>query len=575
MNIFLNYKEKFSKYLLSLRERKIINFPSDLKNLNVEISPKEQSSDMSCNVAMLLSKYNNKTPLDLADELKEHFKKDFKEFKDVKSARPGFLNFSFKSEFWKKFIIDILKQDSKFGADKKGKLNYNLEFVSANPTGPMHVGHCRGAVLGDVIANLLKFNGNQVHKEYYINDYGGQIKNFVLSVYYRILEIKENKKFPQNQDLYPGNYIIDIAKKILKNKKIKNFSNFNKIYNSLSEESLDLSIKLIKKNLEDLGVKHDIFIKESQLIKKKFVNNAIDKLKKKGDVYIGKLEAPKGESDKNWKSRDLLLFRSTKFGDDSDRVIQKEDKSWTYFANDIAYHSYKIDRKFDILINILGADHAGYIKRIKAAVKAISNNKIELICKVSQLVKLFKDGKPFKMSKRKGDYITAEDLLNEVGKDSVRFMMLNRSNEVELDFDFQKVTEKSKDNPVFYVQYAYARINSIFRLIKLDIDKYKIDKDFDFDLNNHELEILRKISEWPKCIEMSCKKLEPHRIPYYLYDLSTLFHSYWNMGKESKSYRFVQEGEINNISRLVLLKSLSIVIQNAMSILGVGTPKSM
>ena len=281
MNIFLNYKEKFLKYLLSLRERKIINFPSDLKNLNVEISPKEQSSDMSCNVAMLLSKYNNKTPLDLADELKEHFKKDFKEFKDVKSARPGFLNFSFKSEFWKNFIIDILKQDLKFGADKKVKLNYNLEFVSANPTGPMHVGHCRGAVLGDVIANLLKFNGNKVHKEYYVNDYGGQIKNFVLSVYYRILEIKENKKFPQNQDLYPGNYIIDIAKKILKNKKIKNFSNFNKIYNSLCEESLDLSIKLIKKNLEDLGVKHDIFIKESQLIKKKFVNNVIDKLKKR------------------------------------------------------------------------------------------------------------------------------------------------------------------------------------------------------------------------------------------------------------------------------------------------------
>ena len=575
MNIFLDYKKKFLKYLLSLKKKKIIDFPGDIKNLTVEIPPKEQTSDMSCNVAMLLSKYNNKTPIDLADKLKEHFKKDFNEFQEVKSARPGFLNFSFKSEFWKKYIFEILKQDSKFGIDKSKKLNYNLEFVSANPTGPMHVGHCRGAVLGDVIGNLLKFNGNKVHKEYYVNDYGVQIKKFVQSVYYRILEIRENKKFPEDKDLYPGDYIIDIAEKILREKKIKNFSNFDKIYNSLSKESLDLSIKLIKKNLKDLGIKHDIFVKESQLIKKKLVTKVIDKLKKKNHVYTGKLEAPRGESEKDWKSKNLLLFRSTKFGDDADRVIQKEDKSWTYFASDIAYHSFKIDRNFDVLINILGADHAGYVKRIKAAVKAISNSKVELICKVSQLVKLFKEGKPFKMSKRKGDYITAEDLLNEVGKDSVRFIMLNRSNDVELDFDFQKVTEKSKENPVFYVQYAYARINSIFRLIKLDIDKYKINKDFDFDLNNHELEILRKISEWPKCIEMSYKKLEPHRIPYYLYDLSTLFHSYWNMGKENKSYRFIQEGKIKNYSRLTLLKALTIVIQNGMLILGVSIPKSM
>ena len=269
MNIFLDYKKKFIKYLLSLKKKKIIDFPEDIKNLTVEIAPKEQSSDMSCNVAMLLSKYNNKTPIDLADKLKEHFKKDFNEFQEVKSAKPGFLNFSFKSEFWTKYIFEILKQDSKFGIDKSKKLNYNLEFVSANPTGPMHVGHCRGAVLGDVIGNLLKFNGNKVHKEYYVNDYGVQIKNFVQSVYYRILEIRENKKFPDDKDLYPGDYIIDIAKKILREKKIKNFSNFDKIYNSLSKESLDLSIKLIKKNLKDLGIKHDIFVKESQLIKKK------------------------------------------------------------------------------------------------------------------------------------------------------------------------------------------------------------------------------------------------------------------------------------------------------------------
>ena len=575
MNIFLDYKKKFSDYLSLLKKKGIIHFPSDLSNLTVEVSPKEQSSDMSSNIAMVLSKYNNKTPIILADELKKYFKKDFSEFKDVKSAKPGFLNFKFKTEFWKNYIIEILKEDSNFGSNKGDKLKYNIEFVSANPTGPLHVGHCRGAVLGDVISNLIKFNGNEIYKEYYVNDYGGQIKNFVLSVYYRILEIKENKKFPENKDLYPGNYIIDIAEKILKEKKIDNFKNFDKIYNLLSQESIKLSIKIIKKNLENLGVKHDIFVYESKLIENNFVKDSIDKLKNGNHVYIGKLEAPKSEIEKNWKSKDLLLFKSSKFGDDSDRALQKKDNSWTYFANDIAYHSYKIDRKFDILINILGADHAGYIKRIKAAVKAISNNKVDLICKVSQLVKLFKKGQPFKMSKRKGDYITAEDLLDEVGKDSVRFMMLNRSNDVEIDFDFEKVTEKSKENPVFYVQYAYARINSIFRLLKLDIDKHKANKEFDFHLNTYELEIIKKISEWPKCIEMSYKKLEPHRIPYYLYDLSTLFHSYWNKGKENEDYRFVKDGEVKNNSRLLLLKAISIVIKNGMSILGVNTPKSM
>ena len=233
-------KNKFLKYLFSLKKKNIINFPEDLKNLTVEISPKEQSADISCNAAMILSKHNNKTPIDLADKLKDYFKKDFSEFEDIKSAKPGFLNFTFKPEFWEKYIIEILKQDSKFGADKKDNLNYNLEFVSANPTGPLHVGHCRGAVLGDVISNLLKFNGNQVHKEYYINDYGTQIKNFVLSVYYRILEINENKKFPEDKGLYPGNYIVDIAKKILKDKKINNFSNFEKIYDLLSKESINL-----------------------------------------------------------------------------------------------------------------------------------------------------------------------------------------------------------------------------------------------------------------------------------------------------------------------------------------------
>ena len=455
------------------------------------------------------------------------------------------------------------------------KKKYNIEFVSANPTGPLHVGHCRGAILGDVLSNMLIFNNNKVIKEYYVNDHGGQIKNFVKSVYYRILEIKKKKPFPYDQNLYPGEYIINIAKKIIKKKKIKNYEDFEKIYKSLSSESLKYSMDLIKMNLKLLGVTHNNFVYESSLIKNKTVLKVVKKLEKRKYIYKGKLNAPKAELEKEWKIRDQLLFKSTLFGDDTDRSLTKDDGSWTYFAGDLGYHSHKISRKFDILINILGSDHTGYIKRIVSATKAISNNKINLLCKVSQLVKLYKNGQPFKMSKRKGDYITAEDLVKEVGKDSTRFMMLSRSNDVELDFDFQKVTEKSKENPVFYVQYAYARINSVFRLIKLDLNKrIKIDNK-KFSLNGYEIEIMKKISEWPRCLEISTAKLEPHRITFYLYELVTLFHSYWNMGKDNYELRFIYRNKNFIPSRLILLQALAIVIRNGMSILGVSTPKKM
>ena len=562
-------------YLKSLEKKKIIDLPDNLKGLIVELPPKEHKGDMSCNVAMILAKFNKKTPLDLANILKKNFLENFKEFEKIDVAKPGFLNINFKIDFWKNHLFKIIQSDANYGSNRNLQQKYNIEFVSANPTGPLHVGHCRGAILGDVLSNLLKFNGHLVTKEYYVNDYGNQIKIFVFSVYHRILEITEKKIFPSNKDLYPGDYIIDIAKKIVEEKNIKDFKNFNKVYEKLAKESLKFSIELIKNNLDNLGVKHDIFVYESELIKNEFVSKTIKKLQKDNYVYKGKLEPPKGELSKNWKTRDQLLFNSTKFGDDTDRALQKEDKTWTYFASDIAYHAHKINRNFDILVNILGSDHAGYIKRITSAVRAISKNKINLVCKVSQLVKLFKKGEPFKMSKRKGDYITVEDLIKEVGRDSVRFMMLNRSNDVELNFDFEKVTEKSKDNPVFYVQYAYARINSIFRILKLDIENDIKLVNEDFTLNQYEIEILKKISEWPRCVEISSFKFEPHRIPFYLYDLVTLFHSYWNLGKENKEFRFILKNNSLNNSRLLLLQALFIVIRNGMSILGVSTPKSM
>ena len=575
MNLLLHYQKKIFNSLKNLEKKKLIQISLQLKRFTVELPPKNHKADISCNAAMILAKVNKTSPIKLGEILKKHLLSNFKEFKSIEIAGPGFLNICFNISFWREYLTKIIKLDSKYGSNTTFKKKYNIEFVSANPTGPLHVGHCRGAVLGDVLSNLLSFNGNKVTKEYYVNDYGEQIKSFVSSVYYRILEITENKTFPNDKNLYPGNYIIDIAKRIIKSKAIKDFTNLEKIYKRLYSESLKHSMQLIKGNLNLLGVKHNNFVYESKLINNKTVSKVVKKLKKENYIYEGKLDIPKGEQTKNWKIRNQLLFKSTLFGDDTDRALQKADGAWTYFAGDMAYHSHKISRKFDVLINILGADHAGYTKRIISATKAISKNKVNLVCKVSQLVKLFKNGKPFKMSKRKGDYITVEDLIKEVGKDSTRFMMLNRSNDVELDFDFEKVTEKSKDNPVFYVQYAYARINSIFRLLKLDLrSRIKLDNK-KFTLNRYEIEILKKISEWPKCVELSSSRLEPHRIPFYLYELVTLFHSYWNLGKDNKEFRFVSKHNNINNSRLVVLQALSIVIKNGMLILGVSAPSSM
>ena len=575
MNLFFDYNKKISSFLENLEKKNILKSSGAISSLTVELPPKGLKGDLSCNAAMILAKLNKKSPFDIAEILREKILESFNEIDQIEIAKPGFLNIFFKNEFRKKLLLNIIELNSTFGSSKRKRKNYNIEFVSANPTGPLHVGHCRGAIIGDVLSNLLKFNGHNVTKEYYVNDYGGQIKIFVLSIYYRIIEILEKKKFPNDLNLYPGDYIITIAKQIVKENEISDFKDYNKIYEKLKNISLKLSMKLIKSNLKILGIEHDHFVYESDLIKNNLVPMTIDKLKKDGYVYLGELNPPKGELTKEWKSRKQLLFNSTKFGDDTDRALQKIDGTWTYFASDIAYHENKINRNFDTLINILGADHAGYINRITSAVKALSQNKMNLVCKVSQLVKLYKNNKPFKMSKRKGDYIVVDDLVNEVGKDSVRFMMLNRSNDVELDFDFEKVTEKSKENPVFYVQYAYARINSIFKILKLNLsDEFKLNDDT-FKFNQYEIEILKKISEWPKCIETSYTKLEPHRIPFYLYDLVTLFHSYWSLGKENREFRFIQENLKFNSNRIALIKALSIVINNGLSILGVSSPKSM
>ena len=577
MNIFELYLDKIKSIIVDLNKNNQLEIPEIFNGINAEIPPPKFDCDISTNVAMVLSKINKTSPLELAEKLAPEIKNKDSQIETISVAKPGFINIKFKPSYWSNFIQNITDNADSFGINEKEKKNnYLVEFVSANPTGPLHVGHCRGAILGDVISNVLIFNKHQVTKEYYVNDYGNQIINFTKSVYFRIREVHFNETFPQdNPDLYPGDYLIDFAKNIISNNSGLNFDNFDEINDKLTALSIEQALLLIKNNLNSLGINHDNFVSERSIVLNNEVESVIDFLEKNNFIYKGKIKAPAGEDNKDWVEREQLLFKSTDFGDDKDRALQKSDGTWTYFASDVAYHKNKVDRKFDYLINILGADHAGYIKRITSSVEALSGKKDKLICKISQLVKLIKNKKPFKMSKRKGDYITVDDLIEEVGKDATRFIMLNRSSDVELDFDFDAVKEKSKDNPLYYVQYCYARISSVFRHINKDLNSNIELNDFNFEYSNDEIKILKKLSEWPKCIDSASTKLEPHRIPVYLYDLASEFHSYWNLGKQFPEKRFINDQKTVSPDKLIFLKAISNVIKTGMDIVGVDTPNQM
>ena len=577
MNNFEIYLDKIKSIIVDLNKKGELIIPETLNGINSEIPPAKFDSDISTNVAMVLSKLNKKSPLDLAEKISPIIKENDPLIESITIVKPGFINIKFKPIFWSNFIKEIIFNAKTFGInEKEKKLNYLVEFVSANPTGPLHVGHCRGAILGDVISNVLLFNNHKVTKEYYVNDYGNQIINFTKSVYFRIREVKYNETFPsENPDLYPGDYLIDFANNIVTSNKDLNFDKYEDISEKLTALSIEQALLLIKKNLKSLGIKHDSFVSEKKIVENKEVENVINFLESNNFVYKGKIKAPEGEDNKNWVEREQLLFKSTDFGDDKDRALQKSDGTWTYFASDVAYHKNKVDRKFNYLINILGADHAGYIKRISSSVDALSGTKNKLICKISQLVKLIKDKKPFKMSKRKGDYITVDDLIDEVGKDATRFIMLNRSSDVELDFDFDAVKEKSKDNPLYYVQYCYARISSVFRHLEKDLDKDINIDNYNFEYSDDEIKILKKISEWPKCIDLASSKLEPHRIPIFLYELAAEFHSYWNLGKQFPEKRFINDQKNISQDKLVFLKAIANVIKSGMDIVGVASPSKM
>ena len=575
MNIFDYYHSSLLKGLKDFEKKGAIKIPEKTNSISVEVPPDKFDADISTNVCMVLSGINKSKPKDIYENYVSKLLSKDDNLENFEIVNPGFVNLKFKKKFWNSFLEKIV-QLKEYGSNKNEKTRkYLVEFVSANPTGPLHVGHCRGAVFGDVLSNLLKFNNHNVTKEYYINDHGNQITNFTHSVFYRILELKHKKKFPDDENLYPGEYIKEIAQNIISNSKIDKFDELEPIFEELQKLCIENSLLIIKSNLKKIGIVHDNFVSEKSIIGNKEVEKALKKLKEQDLVFEGKIEAPQGEKKKISETRNQLLFRSTEFGDDKDRALKKDDDSWTYFAGDLAYHNNKISRNFDILINILGADHAGYIKRISSVVDALSKNKQKIECKVTQLVKLIKDNKPFKMSKRKGDYITLEDLINEVGKDAARFIMLSRVSDVELEFDFEKVKLKSKDNPLYYVQYSYARICSIFSNSKTPINNdYKnLDKNFEF--NDEEIKIIRKLSEWPKCIETSINKLEPHRLTTYLYQLASIFHSYWNMGRDSEDFRFLDKDKKIDTNKAVLLNCILLVIKNGMEIIGVDTPENM
>jgi arginyl-tRNA synthetase len=549
----------------------------DLGTVAVEPPRDAAHGDMATNAAMVLAKPAGLKPRDIADKLAGLLQADARvELAEV--AGPGFLNMRLAADVWTGVVGAVYQSgfgQSALGAGKR----VNVEYVSANPTGPLHVGHTRGAVFGDALASLLDFAGYDVTREYVINDGGSQIDTLARSSYLRYLEANgHDVSFPEG--VYPGDYLIPVGQAL---KEI-----YADQYVDAPEEAwmeifrnfaTDAMMALIRDDLALLGVEMDVFFSEKSLYGTGRIEDAIASLKDKGLIYEGVLEPPKGKKPADWKPRKQTLFKSTEYGDDQDRPIMKSDGSWTYFAPDIAYHYDKVERGFEELINVFGADHGGYVKRMKAAVSALSENKVPLDIKLTQLVKLFKDGEEFKMSKRAGTFITLRDLIEQVGSDVTRFVMLTRKNDAPLDFDFSKVLEQSKDNPVFYVQYAHARVCSILRKAEEagieSSDPVLAEVDLTGNTHEAEMAVAKKLAEWPRLVEIAARTHEPHRVAFYLYELAGEFHALWNRGNDAPELRFLQEDKAKSLPKIALARAVAIVISSGLGILGVTPAQEM
>ena len=536
--------------------------------------------DMATNAAMVLAKPAGMKPRDIAEELAKRLADDPR-VTSADVAGPGFLNLRLASELWQGVAKAVHEAGTDFGRGTQGEgLKVNVEYVSANPTGPLHVGHTRGAVFGDALASLLDFAGYDVTREYYINDGGAQVDVLARSVYLRYLEAHgQEVAFPEGT--YPGDYLVAVGE-ALKAKVGDAYLDKGEQYwlEDVREFSTDAMMALIREDLAALGVEMDVFYSEKSLYGTGRIEAAIETLKHKGLIYEGVLEPPKGKKPEDWEPREQTLFKSTEHGDDVDRPVMKSDGGWTYFAPDIAYHYDKVTRGFDQLIDVFGADHGGYVKRMKAAVSALSDGKVPLDIKLTQLVKLFKNGEPFKMSKRAWTFVTLRDVVDQVGPDVTRFVMLTRKNDAMLDFDFDKVLEQSRENPVFYVQYAHARVASVMRKAAdagIAVDAATL-QSADFGKLDHdaELALLRKIAEWPRLVETAARSNEPHRVAFYLYELAGDFHGLWNRGNDETSLRFIQEGDAaTSQAKIALARAVAIVIAAGLGILGVKPAEEM
>ena len=574
MNIFTIFETEFASILQSLQDQG--HLPAGLESGRVvfELPRDVTHGDVACNAAMVLSKQASLKPRDLAERLMPEFEK-IDGVKGVEIAGPGFINIRVEPRLWTAEIDAIIEAGTDYGRNRSGGGRpVNVEYVSANPTGPLHAAHARGAVLGDAMAGLLGFCGWDVTREYYINDAGAQVDVLARSAYLRYCEAlgREIGEIPAG--LYPGAYLVDVGKALA--------AEFEDTFLDSDEAewlepirsfTIDAILVGIREDLQALGIRMDRFSSEKALVDSGAVQSAIDRLQESGHVYRGILEPPKGKEPEDWEPREQLLFRASEFGDDTDRPLQKSDGSWTYFASDVAYHMDKLDRTGGSLINIFGVDHGGYVKRMMAAVEALSGRKGQLDIQLCQLVNLMENGNPVKMSKRAGTFVTVRDVIEAVGPDVIRFIMLTRRSEQTLDFDYARVTEQSRDNPVFYVQYAHARACSVLRqaeaLAEGEAALHQL-------TDPAEMAVIRLLAGWPRQVVSAANAHEPHRIAFYLMDLAAAFHSLWTAGRENSDLRFIRDEDLRlTAARLRLVKATALVIRSGLGVLAIDAREEM
>lgn len=587
MNIFAEFTTRVQAAV------KALDLPSplsdqDLARITVE-SPRDPAhGDLATNAAMVLAKPLGMKPRDLADQIAAALGKD-PEVSEASVAGPGFINLRVTPVVWQRVLAAVVGSGLDFGRSQLGGgAKVNVEYVSANPTGPMHVGHTRGAVFGDALANLLAFAGYEVIREYYINDAGSQIDTLARSAFLRYREALGEEIGEIPAGLYPGDYLKPVGEELAKahGKALLEMGE-DAALPIVKEAAISGMMELIRGDLKLLNVHHDVFFSERTLHERNAagespIDHMLDVLRGRDLVYEGTLPPPKGQLPEDWEDREQTLFRATGFGDDIDRPLKKSDGSYTYFAADVAYFLSKYERGFKEMVYVLGADHGGYVKRLEAVGKAISGGSSEVIVRLCQLVKLFRAGEPVRMSKRAGDFVTLRDVVEEVGRDPVRFMMLFRKNDAPLDFDFQKVTEQSKDNPVFYVQYGHARCCSVLRQAAEELkgqdlsDAALAAADYAGLSDSGELELIGKLAQWPKMVDAAAEAHEPHRIAFFLHDLASSLHAHWNRGKEMPQLRFINPKNTElTLARLALVRAVSLVLASGLAILGVDAPQEM